>query len=559
MSKRSLVRQTMLDLLSKDRIIDAAGLRAAINALSTLAPTGLQAVVEHLLSVPEVFAYIISVWDRCDCMISQIMTDFPTKSQEYPSSLASKVLDRLSMYFLALPVESLAMKVSRDISRNRGFIESALPLLCTLNIMTFANERTSDAATSLTIAILAELKEILSFYFSLLRRTELAGVIKAFLLSNAGGSAQDVSPEVSSNEVVESPAQRPSAYPMVQPMKAALYFDNADGFGVWRILISTVGYKNLREYRRADVKVFKIIVKKIKQLSNGHFSDDNQKRLNGPDAGVPIHEAKMTRDLRLVYQVDCVPDHDGESERQVIKVYGIYTHAQLDRIWDALGIHLARKGREYRRRVIFRNKPVIPNDNVILPASFPPAEPEPECTESPLDLSDKDMDHLHSLLVYEVSSSPGEIRRILASVPTQSHRKPRHTARLHAHIVECTTSSYVLGRGGTGKTTTMLFKILGIQKAWETNTLDMPKPRQIFVTKSRVLATKAEEYFTKLLESLALADYTLQELAKLKAQSVQVDLLDLDDTPESQMNIPMRYSELEDKHFPLFITFDRQR
>jgi hypothetical protein len=103
----------------------------------------------------------------------------------------------------------------------------------------------------------------------------------------------------------------------------------------------------------------------------------------------------------------------------------------------------------------------------------------------------------------------------------------------------------------------MLFKILGIQRAWEMSPIDMPKPRQIFVTKSRMLAKKVEEYFTKLLESLALAGYTLQELARLKAKSVQEGLVDLDDTPESQMNIPRRYSELEDKHFPLFITFDR--
>jgi hypothetical protein len=47
----------MMDLLSKDRILDPAGLRAALNAISV---TGLQAAVEHLLSVPEVFAYIIS-------------------------------------------------------------------------------------------------------------------------------------------------------------------------------------------------------------------------------------------------------------------------------------------------------------------------------------------------------------------------------------------------------------------------------------------------------------------------------------------------------------------
>ncbi|KAG1777307.1 hypothetical protein EV702DRAFT_1102293 [Suillus placidus] len=343
---------------------------------------------------------------------------------------------------------------------------------------------------------------------------------------------------------------------MVQPMKAALYFDNADGFGEWRILISTEAYKNLREFRRADEKIFKIIVKKIKQLSNGHFSDDNHKRLNGPDAGIPIHEAKMTRDLRLVYQIDCVPDQDGKSERQVIKVYGIYTHAQLGRIWDALGSHLACKGREYRRRCIFRNRPVLSNDSVILPASFPPAEPEPECSGRPLDLSDKDMDRLHSLLVLEkyVTFSQAFLHSLIANQDVQ------HVFILtpqEQKIVECTTSCYVLGRSGTGKTTTMLFKILGIQRAWEMSAIDMPKPRQIFVTKSRVLATKVEEYFTKLLESLALAGYTLQELAKMKAQNVQEGLVDLDDLPESQMNIPMKYSELEDKHFPLFVTFDR--
>ncbi|KAG2094642.1 uncharacterized protein F5147DRAFT_819882 [Suillus discolor] len=62
---------------------------------------------------------------------------------------------------------------------------------------------------------------------------------------------------------------------------------------------------------------------------------------------------------------------------------------------------------------------------------------------------------------------------------------------------------------------------------------------------------RKEEYFTKLLESLASAGYILEELAKMKTQSIQEGLVDLDDLPESQMNIPMKYSELEDKHFPL--------
>ncbi len=59
-------------------------------------------------------------------------------------------------------------------------------------------------------------------------------------------------------------ADVPAAYPLVQPMKAALYFDSAEGFGEWRILISTRADGNLRQARRRDAKLFQIFVKKIK-------------------------------------------------------------------------------------------------------------------------------------------------------------------------------------------------------------------------------------------------------------------------------------------------------
>jgi hypothetical protein len=91
----------------------------------------------------------VTVGGHCDEIISQTMADFPANSQDYPSSLASKMLDSLSMYFLALPVESLATEVSRDISRHRGFIEGALPVLCALSTMTFTNENLSEDDTDL--------------------------------------------------------------------------------------------------------------------------------------------------------------------------------------------------------------------------------------------------------------------------------------------------------------------------------------------------------------------------------------------------------------------------
>lgn len=98
-------------------------------------------------------------------------------------------------------------------------------------------------------------------------------------------------------------------------MKAALYFDDVKGFGEWSILLSTRAQKDLRDYKRADGAMFKIIMKKMKydltfmvitatnpprQLSQGHFSNDNQKPLTGSKTKLPVYEAKMTGDTRLV-------------------------------------------------------------------------------------------------------------------------------------------------------------------------------------------------------------------------------------------------------------------
>ncbi|KAG1828749.1 hypothetical protein DFJ58DRAFT_737663 [Suillus subalutaceus] len=351
-----------MELFSTNQLADETGLRAALCHLDALGGhSGLQPTIEYLLSLPHVFAHIVSVWDRSTEMISQLMADFPTDTQEYRSSLAVQ-----------------------------------------------------DAGQSLPI--------------------------KALLFPNVEESAKDVAPEVSFPEDAKSLTEQ-SAYLMVQPMKAALYFENAN----W-------AYKHLREHRRVDKKIFKIIYKKIKSIfrqisRTGQFSANNHKRLNGPDAGIPVFEAKMTKDLWLVvdiisqklwagdnlflsqYQIDCVPDRDGESERQ---------------------------------------------------ASFPPTEPKPETPASPLDLSAKDMEHLHSLLVLEkyVTFSQAFLHSLIAN------QDVHHVFMLSPQeqkVVESTTSCYVLGRSGTG-----------------------------------------------LLESLAMAGYTLQEIAKLEAQSIEDDLIDLD-------------------------------
>ena len=69
-------------------------------------------------------------------------------------------------------------------------------------------------------------------------------------------------------------------------------------------------------------------------------------------------------------------------ERQVVKVFGIYTHAQLDkRLWDSISRQLTKKGSEYRRRCLFRNQPAVVGDKMYSPACFPPIEKPAEVEE----------------------------------------------------------------------------------------------------------------------------------------------------------------------------------
>jgi len=104
----------------------------------------------------------------------------------------------------------------------------------------------------------------------------------------------------------------------------------------------------------------------------------------------------------------------------------------------------------------------------------------------------------------------------------------------------------------------MLFKMLGIERAWKQFPDMWDKPRQIFITQSRVLATKVEEYFSKLMLSLETASCSPEELRKMgKNAEKDTELIDLDDIDQWRPDLPRRFSELTDANFPLFITYDR--
>ncbi|KAF9493953.1 hypothetical protein BDN71DRAFT_1027051 [Pleurotus eryngii] len=420
-----------------------------------------------------------------------------------------------------------------------------------------------DAEDSANI-ILEELKGIWADYLSICAMPTFQLALKPIIFpAIPGGPAKPPSPArnilpstVNEGQINVQTGELPVAIPKVQPLKSALQFENVEGFGNWRVLISGRADGDLREARKKDRESFRIIMKKIRELSRGHFSEDNQKRLTGAGPEVPIFEAKMTRDSRLVYQIDCIGDIDRDAEVQVIRVFGIYTHAQLDhsRFWDSLARHIGKKGKEYRDRCVYRLPQASKRDRVYDPASFPPREEMDVVTYDPLDLPKEDLDELHSLMILGkfITFSRPVWNSIIADLDTTF---PFDLSPREMKIIECPASCYVLGRSGTGKTTTMLFKMVCVEASYDVMKATTRKPRQLFVTHSRVLATKVAEYFSKLTSSLNLASRSLQEL-KLHKDAVHQDIGMIDTEEEAaEVDLPPLFSQLKEQHFPLFITY----
>ncbi|KAK0232752.1 hypothetical protein IW262DRAFT_1259998, partial [Armillaria fumosa] len=328
-------------------------------------------------------------------------------------------------------------------------------------------------------------------------------------------------------------------------LSRALYFDTAEGFGDWIVIISTNADNFLRSTHKKDLSAFNFTVKKIKELSCGHFTDNNQKRLSGSMTEVPVFEAKVSRNLRLIYQIDIIPGDDVLLE--AIKIFGIYTNDQIDnRLWGSISSQLRKKGKEYRKRCAVRKRAEQASKDTFIPAFFPPLpEVSPSEIESIPDLRPDETAQVSFTFYKYVTFS-----QVCSHVYTHRSQEKR--------IIEHPKSCYVIGRSGTGKTTTMLFKMLLIERTFQLMGSDLPRPRQVFVTKSRMLAKKVQEYFEKLTSSLAIAsrpsaDLTNQSRAQYRDDS---GLIDADDIVDWRTDLPAKYSELEERHFPLFITFD---
>ncbi|KAL7417496.1 hypothetical protein BDY24DRAFT_411475 [Mrakia frigida] len=347
----------------------------------------------------------------------------------------------------------------------------------------------------------------------------------------------------------------------IQPVRAAEYFQDVVGtLGPWMILVSSKAISFIRQV--GDSKITAIVKKKIGELSRGELYGDNAKSLTDhPRGGVPIYEAKLSRDLRIVWSIDIYTDQANGVDHQAIKIWAILNHRQIaNRIWQKLVDHPSRRTAEYcfRRNLNINNRSRDPH----APATFKTETSQIVDTPDgpildPDVLSDDDFLELHHLLALE-KFTPCTASTFLAfqSVAANSHFFT--LAPKEQEIMNHKGACFVLGRGGTGKTTCMLFKLLGTE-AKSSHGLSR-KPRSLFSTQSPVLALKVGEQYQKLSKSLEISSMSKSQLKTLQATQHTSDASgssSMARNAERKIDLPTRWSLLEENHFPLFVSFDQ--
>ncbi|KAI6100008.1 hypothetical protein EV401DRAFT_2215392 [Pisolithus croceorrhizus] len=547
-----------------------------------LAENHFEDVVRNLLSKPGLFVYILSVFPNATLMRTMILEAFPTDPLILRQSFVPSVLSETSAFFFGLPPHVFQGDESRTVGRYKRYVADVWPAVGVLSSIASGTKpsgnsnykekkavvSTHDAAilrklniqppADSNIAVetlenvMAILLQILEFYLGLLFDPRFVGPCKDVYFGASG--ERDDEGKAEATDV-------PPAYTQAPHLEATLAASGIDRFGEWTILMSSSATKDLFKWRRDDAKMAECVLKKIRQVLHIHYRKtcnplafkDNFQEVNSPETTTRCFMGN------LMYQIDCTLDDDGQAERQAVKVYGIYSHKQLGHIWPWLSKFLNGRGEVYRQRCMVR-EPAGPGSAVYRPATFPPTLDEFTTDESPIfvheDGSNEDFSWLMSNKYVKLSTA-----YLNGLIAEQKLELPFQLTAKEWQIVQCPTSCYVIGRSGTGKTTAMVYKMLGIQRAWE-QASGTRKPRQLFVTRFPVLAAKVEEFFTSSVESLALAGCTQDELRNLRSRNRNAEdeeprMTDPLNALNYRVGTPQKYSDLSDHDFPLFITFDQ--
>ncbi|VDB86827.1 unnamed protein product [Peniophora sp. CBMAI 1063] len=416
--------------------------------------------------------------------------------------------------------------------------------------------RSLEDATAAGASILVKQRAVLKELFQTLQEVSIQERLREdylFYGPNSGSLSAYSSPSLGN--------------PALETLCADLSYEIPEGFGPWLIVTTDRARKDLAIRRRKGKVLYESALDALRELSYGCFTVNKMKPISN-DSPVHILEARLPDNPRLVYQVHVVRDTGDGVVKQAILVYGIYTHQDIKRInWDKYARQQARRGKAYveacrKRPEGWRMGQAVSQPHTLedyagtLDMVHSIEDDEPADSGHSGDLTEKEVDDMHNQLVLGQHSVLNQ--NLLDGLDKkQLLAQLYHLSDDELEVVHYTQSCLVLGRSGTGKTTTVFFKIAGIERAWaQLPDGQMPRPRQVFVTRSPHLVHHVENEFVAFARSEAVASNAPPHLVSRANQIREQKRERHFEDGAWRADLPRRFSELQDEHFPLFVTFD---
>ncbi|KAL9130021.1 MAG: hypothetical protein Q9175_007131 [Cornicularia normoerica] len=309
--------------------------------------------------------------------------------------------------------------------------------------------------------------------------------------------------------------------------------------GVWKVLLSGPALKSIQKLSRLGL--FSPVRAKLTDLASGCWKSslaatgDQKERVK-----VKVAKTKCGQDISILWQVYTGIAGDMELPQQVIVVWEVGKPDAISKALDRGGYTDETIRRCRQRHPHFNGKHIPARfENLTLQSA------RAEKSSAAFDVRTVDQDTIDLANKFYALTEP-VIRSILdndlaAEFPFDLSQEE---ARVITHFQ---TASLVLGRSGTGKTTCLIFKLVGKFLASKAILEERPV-RQVLLTRSSFLAEKLSIYTRRLIETLLSKSRTSESF------EAEEYLLSRTIEEDSDSNSVLT---LRDQSFPLICTFER--
>ncbi|RPB01665.1 P-loop containing nucleoside triphosphate hydrolase protein [Choiromyces venosus 120613-1] len=306
-----------------------------------------------------------------------------------------------------------------------------------------------------------------------------------------------------------------------------------DHLGEWKIILSQQAMLDLAQLNFQDH--FKNVRRKFYELASGDWAGDGKllhrvKWNNGRSYRIPVFKAFYATGHFILWQIDTAFDERVGNDYQVIKVWAIGKPENLDEI--GVQIHQAQQIYTEAQVEACGRDDLNWSRGTRYPHSVNLGEGEGGSVGD--DGRDDENCHDSAQMVKFYSLTATVLDRV--AVPDGRVVVPVVISREEAEVVNhFEGATFILGRSGTGKTTCLVYKLVGRYISTKENGQPL---RQVLLTKSEILAEKLRDHSDGLIEA---------KMSKRKRPGGNVDFGE---------NTRKHFLALTNEDFPLVCTFD---